>query len=185
MLPGKHFDISCLGTYYNRLIRIIEPLASRCSKFRFTPLNSEAAMSRLVYIAEEEQVDVTKSVLQTLINVSNGDLRRAITYLQSASRLASASNPPAPILSSDIQEIAGVIPDKVINDFAIVLGIDVEDGAMDVDGNARKTDFSTIQKSVKMIVREGYAATQLLSQVNSCSQSRHNPRSISNHRFMT
>ena len=112
-------------------------------------------------------MDVTKPVLETLINVSNGDLRRAITYLQSASRLASASNPPAPILPSDIQEIAGVIPDKVINDFATVLGI--EDGAMDVDSNARKTDFPTIQKNVKMIVREGYAATQLLSQVYSCS----------------
>jgi len=171
--------------HYNHLIRIIEPLASRCSKFRFTPLNSEAAMSRLAYIAEQEQMDVTKPVFQTLINVSNGDLRRAITYLQSASRLASISNPPTPIFPSDIQEIAGVIPDKVINDFATVLGIDVEDGTMDVDRNVRKTDFSAIQKNVKTIVREGYAATQLLSQVIFFPRTRHSLRSIYKYRSMT
>ncbi|KAL9714817.1 Subunit of heteropentameric Replication factor C (RF-C) [Leucoagaricus gongylophorus] len=150
----------------NYVTRIIEPLASRCSKFRFTPLNSEAAMSRLAYIAEQEQVDVTKPVLDALINVSNGDLRRAITYLQSASRLASASIPPTPILPYDIQEIAGVVPDKVIDDFATVLGIDVEDRTMDIDSDNRKTDFTTIQKKVKAIIREGYSATQLLSQIH-------------------
>jgi len=184
MLRGKHF-ISSAGKYSIFWFRIIEPLASRCSKFRFTPLNSEAAMSRLAYIAEQEQVDVTKPVLDALINVSNGDLRRAITYLQSASRLASASIPPTPILPYDIQEIAGVVPDKVIDDFATVLGIDVEDRTMDVDSDNRKTDFTTIQKKVKAIIREGYSATQLLSQVNRISKARHIWCSTSGYRFMT
>ncbi|KAF5357941.1 hypothetical protein D9756_001887 [Leucocoprinus leucothites] len=150
----------------NYVTRIIEPLASRCSKFRFTPLDSESAASRLTYIAKQEQIDAGKPVIDALINVSNGDLRRAITYLQSASRLSSASIPPTPILPRDIQEIAGVVPDNVVNDFARALGIDVEDEAMDVDNNNEKTNFTTIQKKVKAIVREGYSATQILSQIH-------------------
>lgn len=148
--------------------RIIEPLASRCSKFRFTPLDSESAAARLAHIAQQEHVEVNKPVIDALINVSNGDLRRAITYLQSASRLSSASDPPAPILPSDIQEIAGVVPDKVINDFARTLGIEVDDDDIDMDDSKlKKPNFSAIQKKVKAIIREGYSATQILSQVSS------------------
>ncbi|KAJ3562967.1 hypothetical protein NP233_g9246 [Leucocoprinus birnbaumii] len=151
----------------NYVTRIIEPLASRCSKFRFTPLDSQSAASRIAHIAEQEKVDINKPVIDALINVSNGDLRRAITYLQSASRLSSASIPPTPILARDIQEIAGVVPDKVVNEFARALGIDIEDDDMDVDGITNgKTNFTAIQKKVKAIVREGYSATQILSQLH-------------------
>ncbi|KAF9452238.1 P-loop containing nucleoside triphosphate hydrolase protein [Macrolepiota fuliginosa MF-IS2] len=150
----------------NYVTRIIEPLASRCSKFRFTPLNPESAASRLTYIAQQEHIDVNKPVIDALINVSNGDLRRAITYLQSASRLSSTSVPPTPILPSDIQEIAGVVPDKIVNDLARTLGIDIDDD-MDMDSSMPpKFNFSAIQKKVKGIIREGYSATQVLSQLH-------------------
>lgn len=145
--------------------RIIEPLASRCSKFRFTPLDSESASARLTYIAQRENVDVEKSVIDALINVSSGDLRRAITYLQSASRLSATSDPPTPIRPRDIQEIAGVVPDKIVNGLARTLGVEIESGDMDLDEDS-KSNFSTIQKKVKAIIREGYSATQILSQVS-------------------
>ncbi|KXN82551.1 Replication factor C subunit 2 [Leucoagaricus sp. SymC.cos] len=149
----------------NYVTRIIEPLASRCSKFRFTPLDSGSAATRLKHIAEQEKVDVDEPAIDALINVSNGDLRRAITYLQSASRLSSVSIPPTPISPADIQEIAGVVPDKAVNDFARALGIEVNDDEMDVDNNT-EANFTTIQKKVKAIVREGYSATQILSQIH-------------------
>ncbi len=112
-------------------------------------------------------MDIDPSVINKLINVSNGDLRRAITYLQSASRLSSASIPPTPIRPYDIQEIAGVVPDKVINDFARALGMDIDDDEMDIDEvmSKKASNFSVIQKKVKSIVREGYSASQILSQV--------------------
>ncbi|KAJ3506636.1 hypothetical protein NMY22_g17183 [Coprinellus aureogranulatus] len=132
----------------NYVTRIIEPLASRCSKFRFTPLDSGSAFSRLSYIAKEERIDVDEPVINTLISTSHGDLRRAITYLQSAARLSASSNPPAPIHAADIQEIAGVVPDSVINDFARVLGVSVEDdSSMDVDDAPKKTGFDAIRSA--------------------------------------
>ncbi|KAF5324823.1 hypothetical protein D9611_004210 [Ephemerocybe angulata] len=153
----------------NYVTRIIEPLASRCSKFRFTPLDSTSAFSRLSYIAKEEKIDIGPQVIDTLIATSHGDLRRAITYLQSASRLSASSNPPTPILPVDIQEIAGVVPDTIINDFARVLGVAVDDDAsMDIDEpkSSQKSGFEPIRKKVKYLMREGYSATQILAQLH-------------------
>ncbi|KAJ7582828.1 P-loop containing nucleoside triphosphate hydrolase protein [Mycena floridula] len=149
----------------NYVTRIIEPLASRCSKFRFTPLDQSSSSSRLSHIASAEQVQVDQSVLDALITTSSGDLRRAITYLQSASRLASSTSPPTLITPNDIQEIAGVVPDSVINDFAQALGIETSSN-MAVDGAAKKSGFQHIRDKVTEIIREGYSATQILLQLH-------------------
>ncbi|KIM65322.1 hypothetical protein SCLCIDRAFT_541958 [Scleroderma citrinum Foug A] len=150
----------------NYVTRIIEPLASRCSKFRFTPLDSSSTTSRLTQIAAAEHVDVTPAVMSTLIDTSNGDLRRAITYLQSASRLSSSSDPPSLIAPIDIQEIAGVVPTAVVNDLAKALGLEIA-GDMEVDGAIPKRQgFDDIRKKVKEVIRQGYSAMQLLSQLH-------------------
>ncbi|KAJ3554786.1 hypothetical protein NM688_g2930 [Phlebia brevispora] len=138
----------------NYVTRIIEPLASRCSKFRFKPLDPESTSSRLSQIATAEHVDVSPAVINMLIYTSQGDLRRSITYLQSASRLAHR-----------------VVPDRVIKDFAATLGIEVTvDNDMDVDMDSvkrkRAANFDAIRKKVKEVVREGYSASQLLSQLH-------------------
>jgi replication factor C subunit 2/4 len=129
-------------------------------------LDNEAASLRLTEIAQAEGVDINKPVLDALISTSSGDLRRAITYLQSASRLSKASIPHRPMLPADIQEIAGVVPDTVISDFARVLGIETED-AMDIDDapKQQKVGFDPIRKKVTMLMREGYSANQIISQV--------------------
>jgi len=74
--------------------------------------------------------------------------------------------PPTPISPADIQEIAGVVPDAVINDFAQVLGIEVED-TMDVDDMPRnkQVGFEPIKGKVKFLMREGYSASQIIFQV--------------------
>lgn len=74
--------------------------------------------------------------------------------------------PQTPISPVDIQEIAGVVPDTVINDFAQVLGIEVED-TMDVDDVPKKKQvgFEPIKGKVKFLMREGYSASQIISQV--------------------
>lgn len=162
--------------------RIIEPLASRCSKFRFKPLDSSSARERLEYIAAVEQIPVDHAVISTLISTSSGDLRRAITYLQSAARLSGATDPPTHILPEDIQEIAGVVPDPVVRRFARTLGVDVPlDGSGDEDVEMGDTTlpasgtnlrgFDLIRGSVKTLIREGYSASQILTQVCSMSLS--------------
>ncbi len=117
-----------------------------------------------MHIATSEHITVDPSVVEALIRASSGDLRRAITYLQSASRLSSSTSPPTPITPRDVQEIAGVVPDDIINNFATVLGIDMDQA---VTGTAPKPGFTGIRSAVKEIIREGYSASQVLSQVPS------------------
>ncbi|KAI5123317.1 hypothetical protein M0805_009338 [Coniferiporia weirii] len=153
----------------NYVTRIIEPLASRCSKFRFKPLDTSATGLRLQHIAAEENVPLAPAVVETLIAVSGGDLRRAITYLQSASRLSSSTTPRTEITPRDIQEIAGVVPDGVVNSFGRALGVEVVgNGAeMDVDDGQRpRGGFEAVRAKVKELMREGYSAAQLLSQLH-------------------
>ena len=116
------------------------------------------------------------AVISALVSTSSGDLRRAITYLQSAARLSSATDPPTPILPEDIQEIAGIVPDTVVRKFARTLGIDVSlsgNGDHDVEMGDAISDntpstlrgFDLIRETVKSLVREGYSASQILTQV--------------------
>ncbi|KIY66281.1 P-loop containing nucleoside triphosphate hydrolase protein [Cylindrobasidium torrendii FP15055 ss-10] len=156
-----HITRFCLVCNY--VTRIIEPLASRCSKFRFTPLDPHSATDRLNHIATAERVAVTPEVIDALIKSSGGDLRRAITYLQSASRLSSSTQPPTPITARDIQEIAGTVPDQVLHGFAHVIGVDVPGFQNEPPP---KSPFDAIQKKVKELSREGYSATQLLNQLH-------------------
>jgi replication factor C subunit 2/4 len=60
------YENMCFPSFYmvfNFCIdRIIEPLASRCVKFRFQPLSSESILARLQMIAEAEGVAANDEV---------------------------------------------------------------------------------------------------------------------------
>ena len=107
-------------------------------------------------------------VLDTLIKTSDGDLRRAITYLQSASRLHSAAEKRTPVTPRSIVEIAGVVPDEVIRALGSAIGVPStgdEDESM-APGTTKKLDgFERVRAVVKSVAREGYSTSQLLIQV--------------------
>ena len=72
----------------NYISRIIEPITSRCAKFRFKPLSEEAIKKRIDMITSSENIKLRDdSALDLLIRTSEGDMRKAITTLQSCSRL--------------------------------------------------------------------------------------------------
>ncbi|CAZ84445.1 unnamed protein product [Tuber melanosporum] len=140
----------------NYVTRIIDPLASRCSKFRFKPLDEENAKLRLEEIAKMENVEYEDGVIDALIKVSEGDLRKAITYLQSAARLHNPIIRPKPkkITVKSIQEIAGVIPDQTID--KLLEACELEKG---------KSAYSEISRLVQDIVADGWSAGQVVFQL--------------------
>jgi len=70
----------------NYVSRIIDPLASRCAKFRFQPLSRESFTKKIKDISEKERLKVDPDVMDTLVSVSKGDMRMGITLLQTSSQ---------------------------------------------------------------------------------------------------
>jgi replication factor C subunit 2/4 len=66
----------------NYINQIIEPIASRCMKFRFKPISVKAICERLKYIAKLEKLKVSDEVVKVIGKTSRGDARQAILMLQ-------------------------------------------------------------------------------------------------------
>ncbi len=65
--------------------KIIDPIRSRCSIFRFPRLEREDASVLLREICEEEEVSYDEEGLEAIFSVTRGDLRKSINLLQSVS----------------------------------------------------------------------------------------------------
>ncbi|KYK28170.1 Replication factor C small subunit [Thermoplasmatales archaeon SG8-52-1] len=62
--------------------KIIEPIQSRCSVFRFSSVKEDDIKKYMRKIATAEKLQITEDGLETLIFISRGDLRKAINVLQ-------------------------------------------------------------------------------------------------------
>ena len=69
--------------------KIIEPIQSRCSVFRFRPLSGEETAEMIKRVAQEEKLKLDKEATDALLYVSEGDMRRAINALQGAALTSS------------------------------------------------------------------------------------------------
>jgi replication factor C subunit 3/5 len=69
----------------NYLSHIIPALQSRCTRFRFGPLSTDAMRERLDYVVKEERIDITEDGLKAVLSLSSGDMRQALNILQSTS----------------------------------------------------------------------------------------------------
>ncbi|KAK7795810.1 hypothetical protein U0070_000916, partial [Myodes glareolus] len=131
----------------NYVSRIIEPLTSRCSKFRFKPLSDKIQQERLLDIAEKENVKISNEGIAYLVKISEGDLQKAITFLQSATRLTGGKE----VTEDIITDIAGVIPATTING---------------VFTACHSGSFDKLEAVVKDLIDEGHAAIQLVNQLH-------------------
>ncbi|KAK1690700.1 replication factor C [Colletotrichum godetiae] len=149
----------------NYVTRIIDPLASRCSKFRFKSLDQTNTKKRLEDISENEGVQLEDGAVDALIKCSEGDLRKAITFLQSAARLVGAGEKDAagsdamdvdkkPVTVKIIEDIAGVIPDKTIDTLISAIR---PHGAGDT--------YAGVAKVVEDMVADGWSAGQVVTQL--------------------
>lgn len=156
----------------NYVTRIIDPLASRCSKFRFKPLETGNAFVRLQEICKAEGVRYEDGVIESVLLAADGDLRKAITLLQSAAKLH-GSTADDEIVKEDnvmevddeasktvtvrsIEEISGRVPDSVINSLVQAA----------IPTPRISENFSTLQKAVENVILDGWSAMQLVLQIH-------------------
>jgi len=63
--------------------KIIDPIQSRCAVFRFKPLASEYVLELINHVVKAEKLTMTEEAKKALIQVAEGDCRRATNILQS------------------------------------------------------------------------------------------------------
>ncbi|KAK6643188.1 hypothetical protein RUM43_004691 [Polyplax serrata] len=132
----------------NYVSRIIPPITSRCSKFRFKALGEKQIFERLSKIAKAENVIIEDDVLMSLVKCTGGDLRRAITTLQSCARIKEDG---VPVSLQDVNEVAGVVPGSLVTELMNV---------------CMKNNYSNIENFVEEITNQAYSVSQLMEQLN-------------------
>lgn len=139
-------------------------MASRCAKFRFQALPPITMKERVTAIAQaegdktksknENAVVVTESQIDAVLAVSGGDMRRAVTSLQSVQALlagqADHGNNQIVIDEAAIYELAGLPPDEVIEKLYQSL---------------LSNSFDTMQAAVRNIIADGYSVQTLLQKL--------------------
>ena len=72
------FILSC-----NYISKIIDPIQSRCTVFKFKPIEKEEIFDIISVIEKNENIQLTDSAKEAVYTISNGDCRRAENILQS------------------------------------------------------------------------------------------------------
>jgi replication factor C subunit 2/4 len=145
----------------NYVSRIIDPLVSRCAKFRFKALPQQSMQNRLMEISKLENVRWMPAVGTRIAQVAAGDMRRAVTLLQtvcafhmdnmSGSEEESAGDPAVEqAVVQAVDDVAGIVPDGAIQ--ALI-------------DTATTGVFAPLQTSVMETTMSGFAGNLVLSQL--------------------
>jgi len=136
------FILSC-----NYSSKIISPIQSRCTLFRFTNLSKEDVFDYLNRVIEGEKLNVDKSALEAINELSEGDLRKATNMLQSSSYLVEKRT------DNTIYEVASQAKPKDIQEMM---------------NFALKRDFKSARKKLNdMIIKQGLAGEDIIKACHS------------------
>jgi len=126
------FCIIC--NYHNK---IIEPIISRCSLFRFKPVDSDEIIGKLKYICVCEKFTCPDKLFEKIVNICRGDLRKAINLLQKCYNSYGDK-----VNEELLDEMSGIIPhDKFIKLMNFII----------------KKDINTVDTIINNLFLEGYS----------------------------
>ena len=134
------FVLSC-----NFSSKIIDPIQSRCTVFRFKPLDEKAIFSILKGLAEKEGLQVDDNALKAIYEVSRGDVRKAENVLQSCSAISKEITDK---LIYDI--VSAARPQEVKQVLEIALG---------------KNFLQAREKLLDLMLKHGLSGTDIIKQI--------------------
>jgi replication factor C subunit 2/4 len=129
----------------NYVSRIIEPLVSRCAKLRFTPLSRDAMKKRLLEIAEIQACDYSATIYEHILDRSCGDMRRAVTLLQSCHTFYGEGQTP------NVDELSGGVPVALIEPLWVAV---------------KANDLTEMGRLIDNLTLEGYSAATCFSELH-------------------
>ncbi|WP_336326152.1 replication factor C small subunit [Halovenus sp. HT40] len=135
------FILSC-----NYSSQIIDPIQSRCTVFRFSPLSDEAIETQVRRIAEDQDIELTEDGVDALVYVAGGDMRAAINGLQAAAVTGSVVDEEA------VFEITSTARPEDIEEMVTL--------ALDGDFTASRTQLD------RLLTEEGIAGGDIIDQLH-------------------
>jgi replication factor C small subunit len=127
--------------------RIIEPIQSRCALFRFTPLPDERIVENLHHIAKNEELKFTEAGLKSIVEVAEGDLRKAINTLQAASSMSKG------ITEESVYQVVGRAKPTDVHEML---------------NHALKGDFLKAREELRhLLVKYGLSGSEIVRQIHS------------------
>jgi replication factor C subunit 2/4 len=133
MTPDSQFALRKIMEDYSKVTRfciicnyhnkIIDPIISRCSMYRFKPIPIENIFKKLTYICKTEEIICSDESINKIIDICRGDMRKAINFLQRCKNHRNfyenqdTINNVNIINNELINEISGLIPDVLILEF--------------------------------------------------------------------
>jgi len=125
--------------------KIIDPIQSRCAFFRFQPLKKDDVVARLKYIAENENVDYDFEALETIYEISEGDMRKAINILQAAAAIGK-------VTVESVYKVVGMAKPKEVREMLQL---------------ALKGDFNAARNLMrKLMIEYGLSGEDLVKQIH-------------------
>lgn len=139
----------------NYVTKIIPPLSSRCSRYRFNTINLSGMSSIIKNILKSENIiykeDNIDQIIQNIYNYSVGDLRKAITVLQ---RAVYISNINTQELNGElINDISGIIPKEIINNLYQIL-------------KKNNESYQSLITIITTILNSGYSSSNILNEIS-------------------
>lgn len=130
----------------NYINQIIDPICSRCMKFRFKPIRHDILEKKITDIATNEKMNLKSEIISTIVNISKGDARKAIMTLQNLKYVYK------PIIEKqDIYNITCYIPEEIIKPIW--------------DKILLKEDLSSIMTDTNNLFKNSYSLTSIMEQL--------------------
>ena len=139
----KHTKNARFCLICNYVSKIIPALQSRCTRFRFAPLKVEQIRSRLVEVADAEKVKYTEDGIQSILALSEGDMRRVLNLLQSTAMSSEVVNEHSVYMTS-----GAPLPKDVVMTLDWLMNLEFKEA---------------YEKLVQICSTKGYALTDILT----------------------
>lgn len=135
----------------NYISKIIPAIQSRCTRFRFEPLLKENVKQRLEYIVMTEQVQISEGGMNALLELTKGDMRRALNILQSVN---TSCNGVRLIEEKDVYETTGnPLPREIEQIFKFLIA-------------EQESDFATILQNIQQLkMQRGLSLADLITEL--------------------
>ena len=126
----------------NYINKIIDPIASRCAKYRFKSLSLNSMVGRLKYICQEEKINCNDNVFNKIIEISRGDMRKAVNFLQRSYNAYGVD-----LDLKIVNEVSGHVPDYIFDELFTVL---------------KENDFTKVTDFAKGLINSGYSCVNIV-----------------------